>query len=183
MDREITASVQPTMVGPETAPSRFLEFDRATWARAGDDAGHSTDGPVPDDAELERLRGLAGLGDPLDVAEIRAVYLLLVRLLAAHVRAAIALREEVAELLGVRGGSPFVLGISGGVAVGKSTVARLLQGLLARDPATPRVDLVTTDGFLLPNAELSRRDLLSRKGFPESYDRRALLRFLDRVKA
>jgi type I pantothenate kinase len=183
MDREITTSVQPAIVGPETAPSRYLEFDRATWARIGDDAGSSVDGPAPEAVELERLRGLAGLGDPLDVGEIRAVYLPLVRLVAAHVRAAAALREEVAGLLGVRGSRPFVLGIAGGVAVGKSTVARLLQAMLARDPATPRVELVTTDGFLLPNAELIRRGLLSRKGFPESYDRRALLRFLDRVKA
>jgi type I pantothenate kinase len=174
----------PTLLGPETAPGLYLEFDRADWARLGNGSGDAPAGPAPpDSAEVERLRGLAGLGDPIDAGEIRDVYLPLIRLLAAYVRAAHALRDEVAGLLAVRSGSPFVIGIAGGVAVGKSTVARLIQTLLARDPATPRVDLVTTDGFLLPNAELIRRGLLARKGFPESYDRRALLRFLARVKA
>jgi len=79
--------------------------------------------------------------------------------------------------------TPYVIGVAGSVAVGKSTVARLLRELLARWPETPRVELVTTDGFLYPNAELERRGLMDRKGFPESYDRRALLRFLAAVKA
>lgn len=88
------------------------------------------------------------------------------------------------DFLGLQGQKvPFIIGVAGSVAVGKSTTARVLQELLRRWPSTPNVQLVTTDGFLYPNAELERRGLMGRKGFPESYDRRALLRFVSEVKS
>lgn len=134
-------------------------------------------------AEVERLRGL---GDVIDLDEVRDVYLPLSRLLNLYVDANDALRGSLNTFLGEQGtqyGTPFVIGVAGSVAVGKSTVARLLQALLARWPEHPRVELVTTDGFLYPMAELEKRGLMARKGFPESYDRRALTRFVADVKA
>ena len=162
--------------GPSDA-TPYVEFDRAAWEalRA------ATPLPLRDD----ELTTLQGLGERLDLAEVEQVYLPLSRLLNLHVAAAHALRSATATFLGERDtdGSrvPFV--IAGSVAVGKSTTARVLRELLARWPDHPRVELVTTDGFLLPNAELTRRGILDRKGFPESYDQRALLRFLTAVKS
>ena len=132
-------------------------------------------------ADLGELRGL---NERLDLEEIEAVYLPLSRLLNLHATAAVARRRVVATFLGSdRPAPPYIIGIAGSVAVGKSTTARVLQALLARWPDHPRVDLVTTDGFLFPNAELERRGLMDRKGFPESYDVRALLQFLREVRA
>ena len=135
-----------------------------------------------DPTELDRIRGL---GDFLDIDEVRQVYLPLSELLSLHVRHAGLLHRATERFLDQPKPprTPFVIGIAGSVAVGKSTTARLLSELLARWPQHPRVELVTTDGFLLPNAELERRGLLERKGFPESYDRRALLRFVAEVKS
>lgn len=154
----------------------FLEIDRAEWAALAPST------PLPLGAgELERLRGL---GDVIDLAEVAEVYAPLSRLLTLYVAGAQATGAEVREFLGEPGATtPFVIGVAGSVAVGKSTIARLLRELIARWPDTPEVALVTTDGFLYPNAELSRRGLLERKGFPESYDRRALLRFVAEVKS
>ena len=139
--------------------------------------------PLTDD-DLGRLRGL---GEPIDLAEVEEVYLPLSRLLNLQVRAAQQRHLATATFLGHasagRSSPPFVIGIAGSVAVGKSTTARVLRELLARWPDHPAVDLVTTDGFLLPNAELVRRGLLARKGFPESYDQRALVDFLSAVSA
>ena len=138
--------------------------------------------PLPLGAgEIERLRGV---GDSLDLTEVAEVYVPLSRLLNLYVAGALSTGSAVREFLGqpVRP-TPFVIGVAGSVAVGKSTIARLLRELLSRWPDTPSVELVTTDGFLLPNAELERRGLMQRKGFPESYDRRALLRFVSEVKS
>ncbi|KQO97347.1 type I pantothenate kinase [Leifsonia sp. Leaf264] len=156
--------------------SPFVELDRADWAALA----RST--PLPlSETELVQLRGL---GEPLDLSEVTDVYLPLSRLLNLYVAGARRLHRATSDFLGDRAEStPFVIGVAGSVAVGKSTIARLLRELLARWEDTPRVELVTTDGFLLPNAELERRGLMSRKGFPESYDRRALLRFVSEVKA
>ena len=130
---------------------------------------------------MARLRGL---GDRLDLHEVEQVYLPLSRLLNFYVGATEGLHRVTTDFLREQPErTPFVIGVAGSVAVGKSTTSRILRELLARWPGTPRVELVTTDGFLYPNAELERRGLLQRKGFPESYDRRALLRFVAEVKA
>jgi type I pantothenate kinase len=157
--------------------SPFLELDRTSWAALARSA------ELPLDAEdLARLRTL---GDEVGLDEVRDVYLPLSQLLSMHVRHAADLHRSTEEFLGrpQPQRTPFVIAVAGSVAVGKSTTARLLCELLRRWPQHPRVSLVTTDGFLLPNAELARQGLLERKGFPESYDRRALLRFLIDVKS
>jgi type I pantothenate kinase len=175
---------------PVTSQSTpYVELDRPVWARLA----AQTPQPLTA-AEVETLRGL---GDFIDLDEVREVYLPLTRLLNLYVRASRGLHRATQTFLsgldradGSGGGredvsprTPFVIGIAGSVAVGKSTVARLLRELLARWPDHPRVELVTTDGFLLPNAELERRGIMQRKGFPESYDQRALLRFVVAVKS
>ena len=158
----------------QTSP--FVELDRADWAELAE----STELPLKE-TEIVQLRGL---GDPLDMREVEEVYLPLSRLLNLYVAGTKKLHRVTNEFLGERAQStPFVIGVAGSVAVGKSTIARLLRELLSRWEDTPRVELVTTDGFLLPNAELERRGLMERKGFPESYDRRALLRFVTEVKS
>ncbi|WP_433798537.1 type I pantothenate kinase [Actinomycetospora sp. CA-084318] len=157
--------------------SPFVDFDRASWAALRDESG---DLPLTA-AELEELRSL---GDPVDLDEVRDVYLPLSRLLDLHVRASAGLLEAYRTFLRQdEERTPFVVGIAGSVSVGKSTTARLLRLLLARWSDHPNVALVTTDGFLYPNAELERRGIMHRKGFPESYDRRALLRFVSDIKA
>ncbi len=131
--------------------------------------------------DLARLRGL---GEPVDLAEVEEVYLPLSRLLHFYVEAVHGLRLATSEFLGERPSRvPFVIGVAGSVAVGKSTTARILAELMRRWPHTPHVALVTTDGFLRPNADLEAHGLMQRKGFPESYDRRALLRFVADVKS
>jgi type I pantothenate kinase len=154
----------------------FVDLDRTAWSRLREQT------PLPlTAAELEQVRGL---GDYIDLDEVRDIYLPLSRLLNLHVAATAALHNATERFLGeLPDRTPYVIGIAGSVAVGKSTTARLLRLLLARWPEHPRVELVTTDGFLLPNAELERRGLMQRKGFPESYDRRALLRFVAQVKS
>ena len=157
-------------------PSPYREFDRAAWSRLR--LNHPLSLTAVD---VARLRGL---GDRLDLEEVEEVYLPLSRLLAYYVGAVGELHRVTGSFLGeAPPRTPFVIGVAGSVAVGKSTTSRILRELLSRWPDTPQVDLVTTDGFLYPNAELERRGLLTRKGFPESYDRRALLRFVAAVKA
>jgi len=131
--------------------------------------------------ELDELRGLA---DPIDLGEVEDVYLPLSRLLRLYYEASAGLRETVGAFLGEQiRPAPFTIAIAGSVAVGKSTTARVLRTLVSRWPARPHTELVTTDNFLYPNAVLAERGLTDRKGFPESYDRRALLRFVQQVRA
>lgn len=130
------------------------------------------------------VRNLAALGDPIDITEADAVYRPLSALLQMYARHTGSLLSESHDFLGLaEARTPWIIGIAGSVAVGKSTAARLLRELLRRWPQTPHVDLVTTDGFLYPNATLQEQGLMGRKGFPESYNRHALLDFLSAVKA
>ncbi|MGJ9402098.1 type I pantothenate kinase [Arthrobacter sp. KK5.5] len=156
--------------------SPYVELERQTWARLADEIEQPLD-----EADLERLRGL---GEQLDLEEIREVYLPLSRLLNLYVQGAWQIHQATTTFLGeATQRTPFVIGVAGSVAVGKSTTARVLQELLRRWPDTPNVQLITTDGFLYPNESLHRRGLMQRKGFPESYDRRRLLRFVSEVKS
>jgi type I pantothenate kinase len=156
--------------------SPFTEINRQDWAALAP----SMQLPL---TELEIVQ-LRGLGEVLDMQEVSEVFLPLSRLLNLYVSGARNLHRATSGFLGGSARStPFVIGVAGSVAVGKSTIARLLRELLARWEDTPRVELVTTDGFLRSNAELEKRGLMERKGFPESYDRRALLRFVTQVKS
>jgi type I pantothenate kinase len=161
--------------GRESSP--YIELDRAAWAALAP----QNESPLTAE-ETQRLRGL---GDALDLDEVQEVYLPISRLLSLYVESAGKLHREQEAFLHRRTPprTPFVIGLAGSVAVGKSTTARVLQQMLAHWPAHPNVALVTTDGFLYPNAELERRGILQRKGFPESYDRRALLRFVVDIKS
>jgi len=160
----------------ESTPSPYVEFTRNSWKQLREHTPLTLT-----EKDLDELRGL---GDPLSIDVVEDVYLPLTRLLNLFFTGDSGLRDTLSTFLNesVRP-TPFIIGVAGSVAVGKSTVARLLQTVLARWPEHPRVELVTTDNFLHPNAELARRGLMNRKGFPESYDRRALLRFISRIKA
>ena len=157
--------------------SLFLDFDHEQWGRLRADTPMTLT-----ESDLGRIRGL---NESVSMDEVVQVYLPLSRLLNLHVAASQELYGATSTFLGhpesVR--VPYIIGVAGSVAVGKSTTARLLRELLARWPNSPRVDLVTTDGFLLPNATLEARGLMHRKGFPESYDARSLLAFVADIKA
>jgi len=165
-----------TVTASDVDSGPFLTLTRSEWAALA----HSTPLPLTED-DIARVRGL---GDPIDLVEVDQIYRPLSRLLDMHSEAIGALYQVRADFLGRHTSrTPFVIGIAGSVAVGKSTSARVLRELMARWPSSPHVELVTTDGFLLPNAELERRGLMHRKGFPESYDRRALREFVAAVKS
>ena len=156
--------------------SPYRHFTREEWARLRADTPMTL---VPRD-----LESLSGLIEELSIAEVEEIYLPLSRLLNLYVAASQELHAVTSRFLGRKDGRvPFIIGCAGSVAVGKSTTARVLKALLARWPDHPRVDLITTDGFLLPNAELEARGIMHRKGFPESFDLTRLLNFLGDVKA
>ncbi len=153
-----------------------MNFSRDEWSKLRDNTPLTLS-----EADLARLRGL---NEAMSLREVAEIYLPLSRLLNLYVAAQQELHEAKDTFLGNQTAPvPYIIGIAGSVAVGKSTTARLLQALLARWPNHPRVELVTTDGFLFPNVVLEERGLMTRKGFPESYDRRRLLRFVAEVKA
>ncbi|ADH91102.1 pantothenate kinase [Ancylobacter novellus DSM 506] len=157
--------------------SPFRNFSRSEWA------GLRADTPQP--LQPDEIQRLQGLNDRLSIHEIEDIYLPLSRLLSMYVGSAQKLFRAMQKFLGPEenGKMPYIIGVGGSVAVGKSTTSRVLQALLGRWPNTPKVALVTTDGFLLPNAVLEREGLMGRKGFPESYDLPALLLFLHDIKA
>ncbi|MGE0630081.1 MAG: type I pantothenate kinase [Hyphomicrobiaceae bacterium] len=156
--------------------SPYRVFTRAEWARLREDTPMTL---VP-----RELVQLSGVIEDLSMGEVEQIYLPLSRLLNLYVAATMELYSATDRFLGHRDTKvPFIVGIAGSVAVGKSTTARVLRELLARWPDHPRVDLITTDGFLLPNADLERRGLMNRKGFPESFDTTLLLNFLAAVKS
>jgi len=175
------AKTGPVLVSDRPAngnsvPSPYRTFTRAEWAELRADTPMTLT-----EAEVLTLRGLI---ENLSIDEVIDIYLPLSRLLSLYVSATQDLFKATRYFLGAKDGKvPYVIGIGGSVAVGKSTTSRVLQALLTRWPNTPKVALVTTDGFLYPNAVLEREDLMHRKGFPESFNVSALLKFLSRVKA
>ncbi|MEO1693682.1 MAG: type I pantothenate kinase [Pseudomonadota bacterium] len=167
---------QPLSPMPDLAVSPYRKFTRAEWAKLRADTPMTLSAP-----ELTRLSGVI---EQISARDVEEIYLPLSRLLNLYVAAAQELHSASNEFLHQRERkTPFIIGIAGSVAVGKSTSARVLRELLARWPDHPRVDMVTTDGFLHPNAVLEERGLMERKGFPESFDTKSLLRFLADVKS
>jgi type I pantothenate kinase len=163
-------SATPTELSP------YHHFKRSGWAALRAD--------TPLTLTVEDLVKLQSMNDPISVEEVVAIYLPLSRLLALYVAATQGLFKATQRFLGADDGKvPYIIGLAGSVAVGKSTTARVLMALLSRWTNTPKVQLITTDGFLLPNATLQTQGLMDKKGFPESYDGTALLRFLSRIKA
>lgn len=165
----------------DTAPaddllSPYRSFSADQWARLR--------GDMPLVLTLNEIRRLQSLNDPISVEEVERIYLPLSRLLSLYVKATQGLFQATAQFLELKDAKvPFIIGLAGSVSVGKSTSARILQALLSRWPDMPKVDLVTTDGFLHPNAYLENKGLMERKGFPESYDVGTLLHFLSDIKA
>ena len=155
---------------------RYLRFDRSNWAELR--------AQTPLTLHEKDLEALRGINDRIDLEEVVAIYLPLTRLLNLYVSATQNLHRVAATFLGtISPKMPYVIGIAGSVAVGKSTSARILQALLTRWPEHPKVELITTDGFLYPNAVLESRGIMNRKGFPESYDTKKLVQFLREIKA
>lgn len=160
----------------ENEISPYRVFSREEWAARREN--------TPMTLTQSEIVHLQALNDKLSMKEVEEIYLPISRLLSFYVEATQGLFQAMQKFLGVEDGKmPYIIGVAGSVAVGKSTTARVLQALLARWPNTPKVELVTTDGFLFPNAVLEREGLMEKKGFPESYDLPALLRFLNDVKA
>ncbi|WP_300612774.1 type I pantothenate kinase [Trebonia sp.] len=154
----------------------YLDLDRGAW--------RGLRASTPMSLTAEDLDALRGLTDPIRLSEVADIYLPLSRLLRLYYEASAGLRETVGAFLGQQiRPAPFIIAVAGSVAVGKSTTARVLQALVRQWPQRPRTELVTTDNFLYPNVVLEQRGLTNRKGFPESYDRRALLRFVQQVRA
>ena len=166
----------PVTPGEQTELSRYVEFTRAEWARL------RASTPLP--LSEAQLRPLVGVNEQVSIGEVSDIYLPLSRLLNLYVAATQKLHAATDTFLAKSGPKiPYVIGIAGSVAVGKSTTSRILQALLSRWPSHPTVDLITTDGFLLPKRVLESKGLMQRKGFPESYDVRRLVQFMADVKA
>lgn len=160
----------------ENGVSPYRTFTRKEWAALRED--------TPMTLTPSEVSALRSMHDRLDIAEVEEIYLPLSRLLSMYVAATQRLFRAQQRFLGTEDAKmPYIIGVAGSVAVGKSTTARVLQALLARWPNTPKVDLITTDGFLYPNAVLEQEGLMDKKGFPESYDLSELLRFLSGIKA
>ena len=164
-------------LAPEVKYSPYRVFSAERWAEFRAD--------TPLTLAEDEVQRLSSLNDPIDLDEVRRIYLSLSRLLSAHVEATQLLFRQRQAFFNASETkkTPFIIGIAGSVAVGKSATARILKELLARWPSSPKVDLVTTDGFLYPNEVLRRENLMERKGFPDSYDVGALLRFLSAIKS
>jgi type I pantothenate kinase len=161
---------------PSPVLSPYHRFTRDEWAALRAD--------TPLTLSMEDLTRLRSLNDPISLEEVVAIYLPLSRLLALYVAATQGLYKATQRFLGAEGGKvPYIIGVAGSVAAGKSTLSRVMQTLLSRWPNTPKVELITTDGFLYPNARLESEGLLEKKGFPESYDGTKLLSFVSDVKA
>ncbi len=170
----VVTMVSSVVSGIDGSP--FDEYDRASWA--------ALSSPKPltlSEADLQRIRST---GDMLDASEVVEIYQPLAELLSLYIHTTRELHRRTREYLGSNGHiTPFVIGVAGSVAVGKSTTSRIVRELLALNPATPNVQLVTTDGFLWPTSQLEQKGILHRKGFPESYDRKALVSFVTQVKS
>ncbi len=159
-----------------SVPSPYRLFSRDEWAALRAD--------TPLTLTIDDLRKLRATNDPISIDEVVAIYLPLSRLLALYVAATQGLFKATQRFLGAEDGKvPYLIGVAGSVAVGKSTTARVLKALLSRWPNTPKVELVTTDGFLHPNKVLNEQGLMDRKGFPESFNSAGLINFLSDVKA
>jgi len=174
LDRTFWESAEAEKNGDLVSPYRV--FDVPAWE------AFRADTPMTlSEDELERLRSM---NDPISIEEVERIYVSLSRLLSTHVEASQELFDQRRQFLNFEGNkTPFIIGVAGSVAVGKSTTARILKEVLARWPSSPKVDLVTTDGFLKPNSILVEEDLMTKKGFPESYDVPSVLRFLSAIKA
>ena len=177
MDQRVepASKINASAAEPDLSPYRM--FSRDEWAHLRAD--------TPLTLNVDDIEKLQSINDPISLDEVVSIYLPLSRLLSVYVAAAQGLFKATQRFLQAEAEVkvPYVIGLAGSVAAGKSTTARVLTALLSRWPNTPKVKLITTDGFLLPNAELAARGLMERKGFPESYDSAQLLRFLSQVKA
>jgi type I pantothenate kinase len=183
--RDFLSAAGEAPLGGDAAPrdnplaalaSPYRHFSRDDWAKLRADTELTL--------TIDDLRKLQSTHDPISLEEVEAIYLPLSRLLALYVAATQGLFKATQRFLGADDGKvPYIIGVAGSVAVGKSTTARVLQAMLTRWPNTPKVQLLTTDGFLHPNAKLERDGLMERKGFPESYDGAGLIHFLSEVKA
>src|SRR3974390_2486255 len=161
---------------PEQQYNPYRIFSREQWARLRDDTPMTLE-----PGEFSRLRSMH---DRLDLQEVEDIYLPLSRLLSIYIDSTQRLSYAHRQFPGIRARKiPYISGVAGSVAVGKSTTARVLQALLARWSPRPKVDLITTDGFLYPKTVLERQGLMQKKGFPESYDLPLLLSFLSDIKA
>ena len=156
-------------------PSPYRHFSATAWGKLRDDT------PLP--LTEEEVVGLRGRGETVSIAEVEQIYLPLSRLLNLYAEGVQTLHGATNAFLGNTQKVPYIIGVAGSVAVGKSTTSRILKELLARWPSHPKVELVTTDGFLHPNKTLEERGLADRKGFPESFDLAGLRKFLTNVKS